>query len=409
MAAVSFDIVASDASTQARIGILHTSRSSIPTPVFMPVGTLATVKSLSPDDLHDIGARIILANTYHLHLRPGEDIIACLGGLHEFAAWNQAILTDSGGFQVFSLDHLRRISEEGVTFRAHTDGSTHTFTPESTVAMQESLGSDIMMVLDECPPHGSSFAAALEASKRTTRWAERARRTQTRRDAALFGITQGAMHAALRRQSARDIACLDFPGYAIGGLGVGEDKPTMYEMLRVSVAELPAARPRYLMGIGAPEDIFIAVAMGVDMFDCVLQTRTARNGALLTDHGRLNIRNARFRCDPGPIDPACDCSTCRVFSRAYLHHLFRNDELLGYRLASIHNLRWTLKLMDTIRASIATGSFTAYRDAFLAEYRPPDARIREQQRALYGAAKIRHHPSKLARQRHHREDASQKS
>jgi queuine tRNA-ribosyltransferase len=381
-----FHIEARDPASDARVGYLHIPHATVATPVFMPVGTLATVKSLSPDDLRAIGAEIVLANTYHLHLRPGEAIIAALGGLHRFMAWDGGLLTDSGGFQVFSLAHLRHIDDCGVTFRAHTDGSVHQFTPEGVIRIQEQLGPDIMMVLDECPPHTASYQAAQEAAKRTTRWAERARKAQTRGDMLLFGITQGAMYADLRRQSARELVALDFPGYAIGGLGIGEPKMVMYDMLHASVAELPWNKPRYLMGIGAPEDLFAGVAAGIDMFDCVLQTRTARNGALLTRHGRLNIRNARFARDSAPIDSWCDCSTCHTFTRAYLHHLFRNEELLGYRLASIHNLRWTLKLMEEIRASIQGGYFQQLREAFLAEYQPPDESERERQRALRFAA-----------------------
>ncbi|HZT96804.1 MAG TPA: tRNA guanosine(34) transglycosylase Tgt [Chloroflexota bacterium] len=354
---------------QARACRLEMRGKSMETPAFMPVGTLATVKSLSLEDLEEVGAECILGNAYHLHLRPGEETVAKLGGLHRFmGGWPGLILTDSGGFQVFSLAHLRSIDDEGVTFQAHTDGSTHRFTPESVVAIQEALGSDIMMCLDECPPHTMDRTAAVESMDRTYRWAARSRGAQAPTGAALFGITQGAMFADLRRESARQIVSLDFPGYAVGGLAIGEEKSVMLEMLNASVAGLPASKPRYLMGVGAPEDLFAGVAAGIDMFDCVLQTRTARTGALLTRHGRMNISNARFTEDPEPVERECDCSTCARYSRAYLHHLFRNRELLGYRLATVHNVRWTLRLMADIRRSIVEGGFRELQEEFLAGY-----------------------------------------
>jgi queuine tRNA-ribosyltransferase len=335
----------------------------------MPVGTLATVKSLSVEDLERIGAECILANTYHLHLRPGEEIVAELGGLHLFmGGWPGLILTDSGGYQVFSLAKLRTLNEEGVTFRAHTDGSTHVFTPESVVEIQQSLGSDIMMPLDECPAHTLSHQDARDSAELTARWAERALRTWNRGSGTLFGICQGGMHADLRHTSAQQIGSLGFPGHAIGGLGVGEEKAMLHEMLHASMAELPKEKPRYLMGIGAPDDLVNGVAAGVDLFDCVLQTREARNGGLLTRRGRVNITNARFALDPDPVEETCDCSTCQTYSRAYLHHLFRNRELLGYRLATIHNVRWTIRLMQTMRDRLLEGSFEPFRRAFLHEY-----------------------------------------
>lgn len=384
-----FEILHRDEDTQARVGELETVHGAIETPVFMPVGTQATVKTLSPDELRDAGAGIILGNTYHLYLRPGSDLIAQLGGLHSFMAWDRAILTDSGGFQVFSLSHLRSITEDGVSFRSHLDGSLHEFTPESVTRIQEELGSDIAMVLDECLPHPATEETARLSLERTARWAERARDAHRRPDQVQFGIVQGGMYPDLRRESARLLADLEFPGYAIGGLSVGEPKPMFYEMLAVSACALPPTKPRYLMGVGAPEDLFEAVGRGVDMFDCVLQTRLGRNGSLFTLSGRINIRNARFRTADDPADLECDCYTCRTFSLAYLHHLFRAEELLGYRLASLHNVRWTIRLMENMRAAIQEGSFSAYRDEFLAGYTPADSTVREEQRAKWVAARAR--------------------
>ncbi|HEV3312035.1 MAG TPA: tRNA guanosine(34) transglycosylase Tgt [Chloroflexota bacterium] len=366
-----FSISARDESSTgvfARAGHIRLNGKTLDTPAFMPVGTLATVKSLSIQDLINIEAGCILGNTYHLHLRPGEEVIAELGGLHRFmGGWPGLILTDSGGYQVLSLARLRSLDENGVTFQAHTDGSTHVLTPESVVEIQQRLGSDIMMVLDECPPHTASFEQAAAGADRTLRWAERSAATWGG-FGALFAISQGAMYKDLRRRHAQEIARLEFPGFAVGGLGIGEDKQTMKSMLSASLSELPVDRPRYLMGIGAPEDLVNSVAAGVDLFDCVLQTREARNGALLSRSGRVNINNARFEKDPGPIENTCDCSTCATYSRAYLHHLFRNKELLGYRLASIHNLRWTIRLMQEMRANILVGTFDQYRDEFLAGF-----------------------------------------
>lgn len=386
-AALTFQITAEDATTSARTGELRTAHGTIETPVFMPVGTQATVKTLTPDDLHTAGAEIILGNAYHLYLRPGSGLVDRLGGLHAFMAWDGSILTDSGGFQVFSLGHLRDLSEEGVTFRSHIDGSTHLFTAESVVRIQEELGSDIAMVLDECTPYPVNEEEARESFERTTRWAERARTAHRRTDQALFGIVQGGMYPHLRRESATQLVDLNFPGYGIGGLSVGEPKDLFYEMMATSAAALPASKPRYVMGVGAPEDLFEAVVHGIDMFDCVLPTRLGRNGALFTRSGRINIRNARFREDRGPIDPACDCSTCRTFSLAYLHHLFHTQELLAYRLASLHNIRWTIQLVGEMRSAIRQGTFAAYRQEFLAGYTPPDASVRNSQRVRWAASR----------------------
>lgn len=384
-----FRVLAQDATTDARTGELTTSRGTIETPAFMPVGTQATVKSLSPDELRAIGAHIILGNTYHLYLRPGSDLIDRFGGLHGFMRWDRSILTDSGGFQVFSLSHLRDLDEDGVTFRSHLDGSTHRFTPESVVRIQEELGSDIAMLLDECTTYPATEEEARLSLERTTRWAVRAKEAHRRPDQVQFGIVQGGMYRHLREESVRQIAALDFPGYAIGGLSVGEPKELFYEMLRVSAPMLPPQKPRYLMGVGAPEDLLEGVENGIDMFDCVLQTRLGRNGALFTRTGRVNIRNARFREVDGPIDPWCDCYTCRTFSLAYLHHLFRTEELLAYRLASLHNLRWTLKLMEEMRGAIRAGVFGAFKDELLECYTPPDPTVREEQRARWVAARQR--------------------
>jgi queuine tRNA-ribosyltransferase len=382
---LTFTVLARDGQTAARTGEMRTAHGVVGTPVFMPVGTQATVKTLSPGDLHVAGAKIILGNTYHLYLRPGADLIERFGGLHGFMAWDRAILTDSGGFQVFSLGHLRDLDEEGVTFRSHIDGSSHRFTPEGVVRVQEQLGSDIAMVLDECTPYPAAEAEARISFERTTRWAARSRAAHARPDQALFGIVQGGMYAQLRRESAAQLIDLDFPGYGIGGLSVGEPKQLFHEMMAVSAAALPAEKPRYVMGVGAPEDLFAAVDAGIDMFDCVLQTRLGRNGGLFTRTGRINIRNARFREDAGPIDPTCDCETCETFSLAYLHHLFRVEELLAYRLASVHNIRWTIKLVEEMRAAIQSGRFATLRDRFMAEYRPPDEAVREEQRVRWRA------------------------
>lgn len=384
-----FRVLARDGATAARTGEIQTSHGRIETPVFMPVGTQATVKTLTPDDLRSIDAQIILGNTYHLYLRPGSDLIARLGALHGFMAWDRPILTDSGGFQVFSLGHLRTLDEAGATFRSHLDGSPHLFTPENVVKIQEELGSDIAMVLDECTPYPASEDEARISFQRTTRWARRARSAHRRQDQAQFGIVQGGMYPQLRRESAAQLIEIDFPGYGIGGLSVGEPKPLFYEMLAVSAAALPAWKPRYLMGVGAPEDLFEAVLHGVDMFDCVLQTRLGRNGALFTRKGRINIKNSRFREDSRPIDPTCDCYACRTFTLAYLHHLFRAEELLAYRLASLHNLRWTIRLVQEMRKHIHAGSFANFRADFLAGYAQADATVRDEQRKRWVVARGR--------------------
>lgn len=381
MTSFSFEIVAEDTRSGARAGLLHTPHGDVHTPVYMPVGTRATVKTVTPDELRAAGAAIVLGNTYHLYLRPGAGVVAEMGGLHRFMGWESPLLTDSGGFQVFSLAANRTINEKGVTFRSHIDGSTHLFTPESVVAVEEQLGADILMPLDECVPYPCPREYAQEAMDRTHRWAERARQAQTRPDQALFGIVQGSTYPDLRRQSAATLAGMDFPGYAIGGLSVGEPKAEMHAMLEACVPHLPRGRPRHLLGVGSPEDFFEGVARGIDMFDCVLATRIARHGTLLVRSGRLNIRNAQYERDARPIEEDCTCYTCRRFTRAYLRHLFQSEELLGLRLATIHNLHLLLSLMADIRASILNGTFMALREEFLAGFTAVPEEVRRAEAA----------------------------
>ncbi len=381
-----YRLLQKDRATEGRLGVMCTPHGEIATPAFAPVGTQATVKTLDPRDLRELGAGLVLANTYHLYLRPGADLVAEMGGLHEFMGWDGPILTDSGGFQVFSLAEKRTISDEGVLFRSHIDGSRHFFTPEMVVEVQEKLGADIMMCLDECADP-TDRAYNERALQRTHAWAERCRRAQKRADQALFGIVQGGVFADLREQSARYLTDLDFPGYAVGGLSVGESKEQMYAMLDITTPLLPVERPRYLMGVGAPEDLLEGVARGIDLFDCVLPTRLARNGALFTRQGRLNIRNARFEVDPLPIEVGCDCYTCRNFTRAYLRHLFKAGEMLGYRLATIHNVHFLLRLMGDIRAAIADGTFAEFKERFLAQYPIIPHQVREENRRKRGSRK----------------------
>jgi len=342
----------------------------IETPEFMPVGTQATVKALTPGDLHAAGAQMILGNTYHLNLRPTSERIARLGGLHRFMAWDGPILTDSGGFQVFSLADLRRVDDAGVTFTSHLDGSTHRLDPERAMEIQSLLGSDIAMALDQLVDPGLPRAEVADAMERTHRWAARSLHARGRPDQAVFGIIQGGVDPELRRASAAAISALPFDGIAIGGLSVGESKAQMAATLDVVADALEGdQRPRYLMGVGSPVDFFTAVERGIDLFDCVLPTRVARTGQVWTDAGRLNLRNAAFQDDPGPIDPACACEACRNHSRAYLAHLFRARELLAYRVASVHNVTWTLTLLRRLRAALADGSFNALRDQIIANFR----------------------------------------
>lgn len=363
MTAITFTLLATDG--RARAGLLRTPHGEVPTPVFMPVGTQATVKAMSPRDLKDVGATMILANTYHLYLRPGDERIARLGGLHRFMAWEGPILTDSGGYQVFSLARMRRIDADGVTFRSHIDGSEHRFTPEKVIAIQENLGADVITCLDECAPP-TDYEYNLQALERTHAWALRCREAHRRTDQALFGIVQGGVFPDLRERSARFLTGLGFDGYAIGGLSVGEPKEQTYAVLEWMDDLLPADRPRYLMGVGTPQDLVEGIARGVDMFDCVLPTRMGRNGGALTRWGRINLRNARYADDPSPLLPDCTCYTCTHFSRAYLRHLVLANEILGAHLLTLHNLHLMLTIAREIREAILEGRFSAYREAYWA-------------------------------------------
>jgi queuine tRNA-ribosyltransferase len=365
---VKYELIKECSHTKARLGRLHTPHGVIDTPVFMPVGTQATVKAMTPEELKEIDAQIILSNTYHLYLRPGAELIRDAGGLHQFMNWDRPILTDSGGFQVFSLGSLRKVSEDGVTFKSHIDGSTHFMSPERVIAVQNLLGSDIIMVFDECVPYPCEREYTVAALERTTRWAERCIKAHKRNDQALFGIVQGGMFADLRERSARELVALNFPGYGIGGLSVGEPKPMMYEMLDCIVPLLPAAKPRYLMGVGSPDCLIEGVIRGVDMFDCVLPTRIARNGTVMTSNGRVVIKNADNTRDFRPLDEECSCYTCRNYSRAYIRHLFKAEEILGLRLTTIHNLYFLLNLMKKVRRAISDNSLPEFRNEFFAKY-----------------------------------------
>ena len=362
-----FEIQNRSTETDARCARVQTAHGSIETPVFMPVGTLGTVKSLTPEDLQQAGAQIILGNTYHLYLRPGCDVIAPFGGLHRFMHWTGPILTDSGGFQIFSLAKLLKMGEEGATFQSHIDGSKHLLSPEKSIQIQITLDSDIIMCLDQCIAYPATKEDARNALELTSRWARRCLKTwqdSARPDAALFGIVQGGMFPDLRQRSAEDLVAMDFPGYALGGLSVGEPTEVMLEIAARSLPLLPEDRPRYIMGVGTPENLVELVALGADMFDCVLPTRNARNGQFFTSRGTLNISNARFRSDTAPIDPACDCYTCRNYSRAYLRHLYAARELLAYRLNSIHNIHYYIQFMARMRRAIAEDCFNAFRQSF---------------------------------------------
>ncbi|MGM0578972.1 MAG: tRNA guanosine(34) transglycosylase Tgt [Myxococcota bacterium] len=361
-----FELLVDDPHGRARRGRLHTAHGSVETPVFMPVGTAGTVKGMTPVQLRDLGAEIILGNTYHLYLRPGMDVIEKLGGLHRMMGWDGPILTDSGGFQVFSMRDISKVGEDGVTFRSHLDGSKHLLSPEKAIGIQETLGSDVVMAFDQCPPAGAEPRAVREAVERTTRWARRCVDARRREDNALFGIVQGGLDRDLRRKSADDLLALPFEGYAIGGLSVGESREETWAALEWTAEMLPSEQPRYLMGVGTPEDLVMAVRHGVDMFDCVLPTRNARTGRMLVPDGYMNIRNARFRLDDRPIVEGCTCYTCRNFSRAYVRHLDRSREILGSVLATLHNLHFLLDLMRDVRARIEEGTFQSWSDEFLA-------------------------------------------
>lgn len=373
----------------ARVGELVTAHGIVPTPVFMPVGSGAVVKTLTPEEVKEIGFRMVLANTYHLYLRPGIDLIEKAGGLHKFMAWDGAILTDSGGFQVFSLSPLVKLSEDGVKFRSHIDGSEHFLTPELAVQYQEALSADVIMALDECSAYGDSLEKVEQAMARTNRWAERCRQAHRRPDQLLFGIVQGGVYLDLRRRSVEFLTALDFPGYAIGGLSVGEPKEVTFRMVEETAVLLPENKPRYLMGVGSPEDLVECVGRGIDMFDSALPTRVARNGSLFTPEGRRNIRNAGFSQMEAPIDPTCDCYTCRHFSAAYLHHLFKAEELLVYRLTTIHNLRFLSNLMQKIRGSILDGTYERFKNEFLSTYQPTNEQTRVEQKEKWLKTKRR--------------------
>ncbi|CAH8708478.1 tRNA guanosine(34) transglycosylase Tgt [Paenibacillus thiaminolyticus] len=368
-AAVTYELIKTCKQTGARLGIVHTPHGSFETPTFMPVGTQATVKTMSPEELKEMNAKIILSNTYHLFLRPGHEIVREAGGLHKFMNWDRAILTDSGGFQVFSLSEMRKIEEEGVHFRSHLNGDKLFISPEKAMEIQNALGSDIMMAFDECAPYPAEHSYVKHSLERTTRWAERCLNSHARpHDQALFAIIQGGMYEDLRIQSAKDLTSMDFPGYAIGGLSVGEPKPLMYEVLETTVPLLPDSKPRYLMGVGSPDALVEGSMRGIDMFDCVLPTRIARNGTTMTSQGRLVVRNAKFTRDFGPLDPNCDCYTCRNYSRAYLRHLIKADETFGLRLTTYHNLYFLLNLMRQVREAIREDRLRDFRDEFFEAY-----------------------------------------
>lgn len=369
MAAITYEHIKTCKQSGARLGRVHTPHGVIETPCFMPVGTQATVKTMSPEELKAMDAHIILSNTYHLFLRPGHEIVREAGGLHKFMNWDRPILTDSGGFQVFSLAEMRKISEEGVHFRSHLNGDKLFLSPEVAMEIQNALGSDIMMAFDECPPYPAEYEYVKKSTERTSRWAERCLNAHGRKeDQGLFAIVQGGMYEDLRRQSAADLTSMDFPGYAIGGLSVGESKELMYEVLDYTVPLLPENKPRYLMGVGSPDALLEGAIRGVDMFDCVLPTRIARNGTTMTSQGRLVVRNAQYARDFGPLDPECDCYTCRNYSRAYLRHLIKADETFGLRLTTYHNLHFLLNLMRQVRQAIMEDRLLDFRDEFFAQY-----------------------------------------
>ncbi|HOH26969.1 MAG TPA: tRNA guanosine(34) transglycosylase Tgt [Syntrophorhabdus sp.] len=354
---------------RARLGIVRTQHGDIDTPVFMPVGTQGIVKATSPKDLKEMGVRIILANAYHLYLRPGDALIQEMGGIHRFAGWNGAVLTDSGGYQIFSLGVLREIREDGVLFQSHIDGSRHFLTPEKVIRIQENIGADIIMCLDECIPYPSSYEYTKSSVGLTSRWARRCKEAKKPDDSMLFGIVQGGFYKDLRLKSAQELIDMDFNGYALGGLSVGEPKSIMWEMIDTVVDVLPPNKPKYLMGVGFPEDIVEGVYRGIDMFDCVIPTRHARNGSLFTREGRINIKHARYTNDESPIDERCTCYTCRTFSRAYLRHLFVSHELSSYFLNTVHNIFYYNNLLKTIREALQTGSFEAFYEQFKTQWK----------------------------------------
>lgn len=367
-----FEVTAKDRHSQARLGLMKTSHGEVATPAFMPVGTRGVVKAVSPDEVWNVGYRMVLANAYHLYLRPGHETIRRFGGLHRFMNWPGAILTDSGGFQVFSLARLRRVTDQGVLFQSHIDGSSHLFTPELCMQVQEAIGSDVIMCLDDVTGYPVTREEALAGCQRTTAWARRCRDAKKRVDPGLFGIVQGSVFSDLRHMSAESLTSLDFDGYAIGGLSVGEPREVMVQMIEATVPLLPESRPRYLMGVGTPQDIVGAVRLGVDLFDCVLPTRNARNGMLFTSAGPVNIRNARHKDDPDPVDPACPCPLCSSYSRSYLRHLFLEREIYGHRLATIHNLSFYGRMMTEVRSAVREGCLDDYAATLSAKTEGPD-------------------------------------
>ncbi len=367
--AITYELLHEDKNSGARRGIVHTPHGDIQTPVFMPVGTQATVKSMTPEELKELGAQIILSNTYHLYLRPGENIVKEAGGLHKFMNWDRPILTDCGGFQVFSLSDLRTISEDGVEFRSHLDGSKHMFTPEKVMQIEEDLGADIIMSFDECCPYPSTYEYTKNSMERTTRWAVRCKKAHTNVEKqGLFGIIQGGFYKDLRQQSAKDLVALDFPGYAIGGISVGEPKEEFIDILRYTAPLMPKDKPRYLMGVGTPDYLIEAALAGIDMCDCVLPTRIARNGTAMTWNGKVVIRNATYERDFTPLDPECDCYACRNYTRAYIRHLVKTKEILGTRLLSIHNLYFLTKLMERVRIEIENDNLLKFKEEFYKKY-----------------------------------------
>lgn len=367
--AITYELLHIDKNSGARRGVIHTPHGDIQTPVFMPVGTQATVKSMSPEELkEDVKAQIILANTYHLYLRPGHDLVKEAGGLHKFMNWNKPILTDSGGFQVFSLSGLRKIAEEGVKFNSHLDGSKHLFTPEKVMEIEEALGADIIMAFDECCPYPSDYKYTEKSMYRTTRWAQRCKISHTTTNQGLFGIIQGGFYKDLRKISADDLISMDFPGYAIGGISVGEPKEEFLDILRYTTPLMPENKPRYLMGVGTPDYLIEASLAGIDMCDCVLPTRLARHGTALTSKGKIVIRNATYERDWGKLDDECDCYACKNYSRAYIRHLVKTNEILGIRLISLHNLRFLTRLMEQVREAIEKDDLLGFREEFYNKY-----------------------------------------
>ncbi|MBR2801731.1 MAG: tRNA guanosine(34) transglycosylase Tgt [Erysipelotrichaceae bacterium] len=364
----SYTLIRKDPHSNARLGEMNVFGKKVKTPVFMPVGTQATVKFLSPEELKEIGSQIVLANTYHLWLRPGEDIVREAGGIHRFMNYDGPMLTDSGGFQVFSLSDTRKIKEEGVYFRSNLDGTALFLSPEKSIQIQEAIGADIIMSFDECIPYPADYAYTKDSTERTLRWARRGREVHSRNDQALFGIVQGGEYEDLRRYCAKELVKMDFDGYSIGGTSVGEDKPTMYRMIEYAVKDLPEDKPRYLMGVGTVYDLLEGIERGIDMFDCVLPTRIARHGTLMTSQGRINIKRQIYRNDFTPLDPECDCIACRQYTRAYLHHLFRCNEGFGMRLLSIHNLRFLLHLTEQAREALANDRFKEFKEEIYARY-----------------------------------------